>query len=311
MLLHLYLPIAKYSNDLFFLLGLGGSVGFLSGLFGVGGGFLMTPLLIMIGIPPVVAAASDSTQIIGAATSGTFAHSRMGNVDFKMAVFILIGALVGGTCGVQIIKFLQTLGNANFVIKIIYVLILGIIGTFMFIESLSSLLKKPRHSAEGGEEEIERPVKNLWLTDIIPGKMHFKKSGITFSPIVPILAGGSVGTLAAILGVGGGFMMVPLMYYVLRMPMKLVVGTNLLQEAVLCVNVAAMQIISNHSVDLVLVIILLVGSSIGAQFGARASRRLHADQLRFLLAIIVLLVMVKIFLGLVLTPHFLLDMKGI
>lgn len=309
MLLHLYLPIAKYSNDLFFLLGMGGSVGFLSGLFGVGGGFLMTPLLIMIGIPPVVAAASDSNQIIGAATSGTFAHSRMGNVDFKMAIFILIGALVGGTCGVQIIKVLRAMGAANFVIKIIYVLILGIIGTFMFIESLGSLLKKPQGPGEG--EETQRPIKNLWITDILPGKMHFKKSGITFSPIVPILAGGSVGTLAAILGVGGGFMMVPLMYYVLRMPMKLVVGTNLLQEAFLCFNVTIMQIISNHSVDLVLVIILLVGSSIGAQFGARASRRLHADQLRFLLAIIVLLVMVKIFLGLVLTPHFLLDMKGI
>ena len=309
MFLHLYLPIAKYSNDLFFLLGLGGTVGFLSGLFGVGGGFLMTPLLIMIGIPPIVAAASDSNQIIGAAASGTFAHSRMGNVDYKMATFIVIGALAGGTCGVQIIKVLTAMGAASFVIKIIYVLILGIIGTFMFIESLGSLLKKPQTS--GGEAESEQPAKNMWLTDIFPGKMHFPKSGLTFSPIVPILAGGSVGTLAAILGVGGGFMMVPLMYYVLRMPMRLVVGTNLLQEALLCVNVTIMQIISNHSVDLVLVIILMVGSSIGAQFGARASRRLHADQLRFLLAIIVLLVMVKIFLGLVLPPHFLLDMKGI
>jgi hypothetical protein len=309
MFVHLYLPIAKYSNDLLFLLGLGGSVGFMSGLFGVGGGFLMTPLLIMIGIPPVVAAASDSNQIIGAAISGTYAHSRMGNVDFKMAGFLLIGAFIGGSLGVHIIKILTAMGDASFVIKIIYVVMLSVIGTFMFIESLNSLLKKPQASDE--EDTEKRATKNLWLTEVIPGKMHFPKSGLTFSPVVPMLAGGLVGTLASILGVGGGFMMVPLMYYVLRMPMRLVVGTNLLQEVFLCANVTVMQVISNHSVDLVLAMILLVGSSIGAQFGARASHRLHADQLRFLLAIIVLLVMVKIFFGLTLHPHFLLDMKGL
>lgn len=310
-MLHLYLPIAKYSNDIFFLVGLGGMVGFISGLFGVGGGFLMTPLLIMIGIPPVVAAASDSNQIIGAAISGTYAHSRMGNVDFKMAIFLVTGALVGGACGVQIIKILQTTGSANFLIKITYVIMLGIIGTFMFNESLRSLLRRPKNAPATEEDSGERPTQNLRIMDIFPGKIRFEKSGLTLSPIVPVLVGAIVGTIASILGVGGGFIMVPVMYYILRMPMRLVVGTNLFQEVFLCTNVTFLQAIYNHSVDLVLVLVLILGSSIGAQFGARASHKLHADQLRFLLALIVLLVMIKIFLGLVLPPHFLMDMKGI
>jgi uncharacterized membrane protein YfcA len=304
----LYLPIARHSADVFLLLGLGGLVGAISGLFGVGGGFLMTPLLIMVGIPPTVAAASDSNQIIAAATSGAYAHYRMGNVDLKMGILLLLGNWVGGTLGVELIKYLRALGEASFLIKTTYVVMLGVVGSTMFLEALRSMRKR---SVE--EEHGERPGTTplyVRLGRALPGQTRFATSQVTVSFLLPLVLGGFVGMLGAVLGLGGGFIMVPLMFYLLRMPMHLVVGTNLFQEAFLCINVTMMQAITNHVVDLVLAFALLVGSSIGAQFGARFSIRLRADQLRFLLAVMVLLVMVKIFLGLILTPHFILDVKS-
>jgi uncharacterized membrane protein YfcA len=309
MFLGLYLPIARHSAELFLLLGLGAMVGSISGLFGVGGGFLMTPLLIMVGIPPTVAAASDSNQIIAAAVSGSYAHYRMGNVDLRMGVFLLIGNLVGGTLGVEIIKVLRGMGEADFLIKITYVVMLSLVGSYMFFESLMALRKRAR-----GAETVEEPTKiSLYqrLGQALPWQMHFDRSEVTLSPLMPLAVGGFVGAIAAIMGLGGGFIMVPLMYYVLRMPMHLVVGTNLFQEAFLCANVTMMQAVSNHVVDLALSLALAVGSSLGAQFGARFSRRVHGDQLRLLLSFIILLVMVKIALGLILRPHFMLDLKGI
>lgn len=303
-----YLPIARHSVNIFLLLGLGGGVGFLSGLFGVGGGFLMTPLLIMVGISPTVAAASDSNQIVAATASGSFAHYRMGNVDIKMGILLLVGSLAGGNIGVEIIKILRHLGSASFFIKITYVVMLGIVGTYMFTESLQSLRKRP--DEDEAVQAASQDSLYVRLGKMLPWQMHFDKSNVTLSPLMPFGVGLFVGTLAAIMGLGGGFVMVPLMFYVLRMPMHLVVGTNLFQEAVLCANVTIMQAITNHVVDLVLAVILLLTSSVGAQFGARFSARLRADQLRILLAIIILLVMLKIFLGLVLTPHFMLDVKG-
>jgi uncharacterized protein len=305
---NLYLPLAGNSTNILLLFGLGGLVGFLSGLFGVGGGFLMTPLLIMVGIPSTVAAASDSNQIVAASTSGSYAHYRLGNVDFKMGLLLIIGGVIGGTVGVQFIKVLRAMGNADFVIKVTYVIMLGVIGFYMFAESLQSMRKKPVET-----RRVEAPAKvSLYNRTIqaLPYQMHFEKSGITLSPLLPLILGVFVGILAAIMGVGGGFIMVPVMVYMLRMPMHVVVGTSLFQILFTCINVTVMQSISNHTVDMVLAIILLLGSTLGAQFGVRLSRRLKADQLKILLASIVLLVMVQMLVSLVLPPHFLLAPKG-
>jgi uncharacterized protein len=307
---NLYLPLAGNSTNILLLFGLGGAVGFLSGLFGVGGGFLMTPLLIMVGIPSTVAAASDSNQIVAASTSGSFAHYRLGNVDFKMGLLLIIGGVLGGTVGVQFIKVLRAMGNADFVIKITYVVMLGVIGFYMFLESLQSMRKKP---VETKRAEPAAPAKVSMYNRMIqalPYQMHFEKSGVTLSPVLPLILGVFVGILAAIMGVGGGFIMVPIMVYMLRMPMHVVVGTSLLQILFTCINVTVMQSVSNHTVDMVLAIILLLGSTLGAQFGVRLSRRLKADQLKILLASIVLIVMVQMLVSLVLPPHLLLAHKG-
>ena len=305
---NLYLPLAGNSINILLLFGLGGAVGFLSGLFGVGGGFLMTPLLIMVGIPSTVAAASDSNQIVAASTSASYAHYRLGNVDFKMGIFLIIGGVLGGTLGVQFIKLLRAMGNADFVIKITYVVMLGVIGFYMFAESLQSMRKKPVESTR-----VEAPAKvSLYnrMIQALPYQMKFEKSGVVLSPILPLVLGVFVGILAAIMGVGGGFIMVPVMVYMLRMPMHVVVGTSLVQILFTCINVTIMQSVSNHTVDMILAIILLLGSTLGAQFGVRLSRRLKADQLKILLASIVLLVMVQMLVSLVLPPHLLLAHKG-
>jgi uncharacterized protein len=303
----IYLPIAGSSVNILILLGLGGVVGFLSGLFGVGGGFLMTPLLIMVGIPPTVAAASDSNQIVAASASATYAHYRMGNVDFKMGILLLVGGVVGGTLGVELIKILRAMGNADFVIKITYVVMLGVVGFYMFLESLQNL-RKP--TAEIEEVKPTKPSLYMRLIRALPYQMHFAKSGVTLSPLLPLILGAFVGVLAAIMGVGGGFIMVPIMVYMLRMPMHVVVGTSLFQILFTCVDVTIMQSITNHTVDLVLAILLLIGSTIGAQFGARLSRRLKGDQLKILLASLVLVVMIQMFLGLILSPDIMLAYKG-
>jgi len=303
----IYLPIAGNSVNVFILLGLGGLVGFLSGLFGVGGGFLMTPLLMMVGIPPVVAAASDSNQIVAASASATYAHYRMGNVDFKMGLLLLIGGVVGGTFGVQLIKILRSLGNADFVIKITYVVMLGVVGFYMFAESLQSLRKGP---LETRQVEPSAPSFYARAVRALPWQMELPKSGVTLSPVLPLILGVLVGILAAIMGVGGGFIMVPVMVYMLRMPMHVVVGTSLFQILFTCVNVTIMQAATNHSVDIILAVLLLLGSTVGAQFGARLSRRLKGDQLKIILASVVLLVMIQMFVGLVVSPDVMLAYKG-
>ena len=305
----LYLPLAGNGINILLLFGLGGAVGFLSGLFGVGGGFLMTPLLIMAGIPSTVAAASDSNQIVAASTSGSYAHYRLGNVDFKMGILLILGGVLGGTMGVYLIKGLRAMGNADFVIKITYVIMLGVIGGYMFVESLQSMRQKP---VEAKRVEAEPGKVSLYnrMVQALPYQMHFEKSGVTLSPVLPLVLGVFVGILAAIMGVGGGFIMVPVMVYMLRMPMHVVVGTSLLQILFTCINVTIMQSVTNHTVDLVLAIILLLGSTLGAQFGVRLSRRLKADQLKILLASIVLIVMVQMLASLLLSPDLLLAHKG-
>jgi uncharacterized membrane protein YfcA len=297
----IYLPIAGMSINFFLVLGIGGLVGFLSGLFGVGGGFLLTPLMMMIGIPPAVAAASDSNQIVAAASSGAFAHWRLGNVDFKMGLVILAGGIFGGTIGVQLVKILRALGNFEFVMKVVYVLMLGLVGGAMFVESLRTI----RRSKGVTAAVAGAPMGESGLTRIfnkLPLKMNFHRSGLNTSAIFPFTIGTTVGIMAAILGVGGGFIMVPAMIYIIGMPTIAAIGTDLFQIVLTSANVTLQQAIVNHTVDLLLALILLAGSTIGAQFGAVAGKRLKGEQIRILLAIIVLALTVKLFLDLVITP---------
>jgi uncharacterized membrane protein YfcA len=298
--MEIYLPIAGMSINFFLILGIGGLVGFLSGLFGVGGGFLLTPLMMMIGIPPAVAAASDSNQIVAAASSGAFAHWRLGNVDFKMGLIILAGGITGGTIGVQFVKVLRAAGNFEFVMKVVYVLMLGLVGGAMFMESLRTILRSRKQPAAEVAEVSEPKLGKLFSK--LPLKMHFHRSGLHTSAIFPFSIGTAVGIMAALLGVGGGFIMVPAMIYIIGMPTIAAIGTDLFQIVLTSANVTLQQAMVNKTVDLLLALILLFGSTIGAQFGAIAGKRLKGEQIRILLAIIVLVLTVKIFLDLVLTP---------
>ncbi|HFQ90043.1 MAG TPA: sulfite exporter TauE/SafE family protein [Desulfobulbus sp.] len=309
---HMYLPIAGNSVNIILILGLGGFVGLLSGIFGVGGGFLMTPLLMMFGIPPTVAAASDSNQIVGASTSGTLAHMRLGNVDIPMGLMLLIGGIAGGTVGVQVIKLLRAMGNADFLIAITYVIMLGGVGGYMFWESLQGMRHQdglPVEKKKSKKKEAEKEEKKS-LVQSLPFQYKFVKSGCEISMLLPLGFGILVGILAAIMGVGGGFIMVPVMVYLLRMPMHVVVGTSLFQILFTCVNVTIMQAWSNHTVDFVLAVLLLLGSTIGAQVGTAVSKRLNADQLKIMLASLVLLVCVKMMAGLLMTPSIMVALKG-
>jgi len=307
--MNLYLPIAGNSVNCVAIFGLGGAVGLLSGIFGVGGGFLMTPLLMMMGIPPTVAASSDSNQIVGASTSGTLAHFRHGNVDFKMGFLLLLGGIAGGSIGVQIIKILRQLGNADFLISITYVLMLGFVGGYMFLESLQAMRKaKAPDKAQAAPPRRESIYAKMIRS--MPFQMDFQRSGIRLSLLMPLALGVLVGILAAIMGVGGGFIMVPVMVYLLRMPMHVVVGTSLFQILFTCINVTIMQATQNHTVDFVLALLLLIGSSLGAQVGVKVGKKLGGEQLKILLASLVLIVMFKMLYDLLVRPDILLAYMG-
>ena len=311
--MYVYLPIALTTVSLWLVAGLGLLVGLLSGLFGVGGGFLMTPLLMMIGIPPTVAAATDANQIVAASASRTLTHWRLGNVDFKMGLLLLVGGFTGGALGVHVIKVLRATGGADFLIKMTYVIMLGVVGAFMFFESLNTL-KKQKVKANLSEAELavaeEKKKAKKGMRPLLPFQIYFEKSGVTHSAILPVVLGIFVGVLAAIMGVGGGFLMVPVMIYLLRMPMHVVVGTSLFQIMFTCVEVTFLQAYQNHTVDIILAILLLAGSTIGAQIGTKLGKKLHGDQLKILLVIIVLGVTVKMILGLILEPSLLLAHGG-
>jgi uncharacterized membrane protein YfcA len=299
--MNIFLPVAGVSLNLLVLVGAGAVVGFLSGLVGVGGGFLLTPVLMMIGIPPTVAAASGSNSMVATSSSATAVHFRLGNVDLKLGSILLMGGLVGAAIGVQVIKVLRASGNADFVITVFYVVVLGCVGTFMFAESLHSLRRGillPK---------VHSPLKSHNLLGKLPFQMDFPRSNVQHSVIVPFLLCALVGILAAIMGVGGGFIMVPMMVYLLRMPMHVAVGTDLFQILITCAGVTCMQAITNHTVDLILALILAIGSTAGAQIGARLSRRLRGDQLKIVLATLVLAVTVKMTIGLMVTPATLLS----
>jgi len=292
--MQIYLPIAETSINIFLLLGMGGGVGFLSGLFGVGGGFLMTPLLIFVGIPPTVAVATEANQIVASSVSGVLAHWRRGNVDFKMGAMLLVGGVIGSTFGVWLFSILRSLGHIDLVIKLSYVLFLGTIGGLMFLESSRSILRSRRQAPP------KRRTHN-WMQGL-PFKMRFRRSRLYISALLPIGIGIFVGILSAIMGVGGGFVMVPAMIYLLGMPTSVVVGTSLFQIIFVTANATFLQATMNQTVDIVLALILLIGGVIGAQIGARFSGKLKGEQLRILLAIMVLGVCVKIGIDLFVTP---------
>jgi uncharacterized membrane protein YfcA len=290
----IYLPIAEISVNIFLILGMGGVVGFLSGVFGVGGGFLMTPLLIFIGIPPAVAVATEANQIVASSVSGVLAHWKRGNVDFKMGFALLFGGIIGSSLGVGLFSFLRDLGQLDLVIKLSYVVFLGVIGVLMLIESVNSIRRTKKQTSP-------KLHKHNWMHGL-PFKMRFRRSRLYISALLPISIGLLVGLLAAIMGVGGGFIMVPAMIYLLGMPTVVVVGTSLFQIIFVTANVTVLQAVNTQTVDVVLALLLLTGGVVGAQIGVRAGVRLQGEQLRGLLALMVLGVCIKIGYDLVVTP---------
>jgi len=295
--MYIYLPIAEVSMHIGIVIGLGGGVGFLSGLFGVGGGFLMTPLLIFFGIPPAVAVATEANQIVASSVSGVLAHMRRGNVDFKMGGILMLGGVIGSSLGVVLFSFLRSIGQIDLVIKLSYVVFLGIIGALMLAESLRTMVRSRKPGAVRGKLH-----QHNWLHGL-PFKMRFRRSKLYISAILPLAIGAFVGVLAAIMGVGGGFIMVPAMIYLLGMPTSVVVGTSLFQIIFVTANVTVLQSIQTQTVDFVLAGLLLFGAVIGAQFGSRAGAVLRGEQLRGLLALMVLAVCVKIGYDLVVRPE--------
>jgi len=290
----IYLPIAELSVNVFLLLGIGGGIGALSGIFGVGGGFLMTPLLIFIGIPPAVAVATGANQIVAASISGVLAHWRRGNVDIAIGVVLLIGGLIGSTLGVWIFSALKAIGQVDLVVNISYVVFLGIIGSLMLVESIKAMM------AQKAKKRKKSHVHN-W-THGLPFKMKFRKSRLYISALLPLAVGCFVGILSAIMGVGGGFVMVPAMIYLLGMPTVVVVGTSLFQIIFVTANVTVLQAVGNQSVDIMLALLLIIGGVVGAQLGARIGERLNGEQLRGLLAMMVILVALKLLLDMATRP---------
>ena len=293
--MQIYLPIAEISADALLLLGIGGIVGILSGMFGVGGGFLITPLLFIAGIPPAVAVATSANQIVASSFSAVLAHIRRRTVDFRMGPVLLIGGLVGSALGVMLFNLLLSLGQVDLLVKLCYVVFLGTVGALMFIESVRALRRSRRPGA--------RPVRkrHTWIQSL-PLKIKFRVSGLYISVIPPLLVGVSVGVLAAIMGVGGGFIMVPAMIYLLGMPTKVVIGTSLFQIIFVTAFTTMLHAVTNQTVDIVLALILIVGGVVGAQIGARLGARLGAEQLRILLALLVLAVCAQLALSLLLRP---------
>jgi len=290
-----YLPIAEIQINLFVILFFGFVVGFMSGLFGVGGGFLMTPLLIFMGIPPSTAVGTESVQILGSSVSGAIAHGRKKNIDFEIGIFLLIGGIFGSTVGIIIFNFLKESGNIDLIINILYVLFLLIIASLMLIESTISLVREPKIISS-------TKVKRRTFLDYLPLKFKFRKSRIYISILLPVFIGIFVGFLASLMGVGGGFIMVPAMIYLFRMGTVTAIGTSLFQIVFVTLNVSILQATFNLSVDLILATFLLIGGVVGAQYGSKFTTRFKGEQIRIFLAIIVLVVCIKMGMELITEP---------
>ena len=295
-ILDIYLPIAGVSLDVMALLILGAAVGVLSGVFGVGGGFLLTPLLIFIGVPPAVAVASSANQLVGASVSGAIAHWRRGNIDFLMGALMLLGGFAGSVLGVWLFAILRRIGQVELFVSLAYALLLTTLGALMMIESTRSLLRRRR-----GITLRRKLHQHTWLHGL-PFKLRFRRSKLYTSALLPVILGFLVGVLSAVLGVGGGFVMVPAMIYLLRMPTAVVPGTSLFQIIFVTAAVTLLQAVENNTVDVVLAIVLLIGGVIGAQLGTRWGAKLRGEELRALLALIVLAVAAKLVFDLTVKP---------
>ncbi|MDG1691791.1 MAG: sulfite exporter TauE/SafE family protein [Alphaproteobacteria bacterium] len=293
----IYLPIAEMSANVMTLIGMGGLVGFMSGMFGVGGGFLMTPLLIFIGVPPAVAVASEANQIVASSVSGGLAYWQRRAVDIPMGLILMTGGLAGSYSGVQLFKTLRAMGQVDLLISLSYVVFLGVIGALMLRESIQVIIA----ARKGSPVQARRPGQHSWILRL-PFRMRFRRSKLYISVIPPLVIGYFVGTLSAIMGVGGGFIMVPAMIYILRMPTNVVIGTSLFQIIFVTASVTIFHAVENQTVDIVLASLLMIGGVLGAQVGARVGQRLRGEQLRALLALIVLGVGVKLLLDLVNQP---------
>jgi len=293
----IYLPIAELSVNIFIILGMGAAVGFLSGMFGVGGGFLITPLLIFYNIPPIVAVATGANQVVASSISGAIAHFRRGTLDMKLGSVLLVGGLTGATVGNWIFTYLRRLGQLELFISILYVVLLTIVGGLMLLESINALMRARRNEPV----TLKKPGQHGWVHGL-PFKMRFKKSKIYLSVIPLIALGFGIGILTSIMGVGGGFIMVPAMIYLLRIPANMVVGTSLFQIIFVSAYTTIVQATTNYTVDIVLASLLMVAGVIGAQYGVRVGQKLRGEQLRALLALLILAVGVRLAIELVITP---------
>ena len=292
----IYLPIAEMSVNLFLLLGLGGAVGFLSGTFGVGGGFLLTPLLIFIGIPPPVAVATQAPQILASSFSGVLGHLRRGNVDLRMGIVLIIGGVIGSALGVWLFALLRRLGQIDLSISLAYVLLLGTVGALMLVESVRAWRR-----VRARRDTFTKRHRHLWLHGL-PLKIRFHRSRLYISALMPAGLGIVAGVMVAIMGVGGGFLMIPAMIYLIGMPTAVVIGTSLFQISFVTAVTTFLHAVNNYTVDVVLALSLIVGGVIGAQFGSSAGAYLRGEQLRVLLALIVLAVCIKLGYDLVVAP---------
>ncbi|MCZ4291416.1 sulfite exporter TauE/SafE family protein [Hoeflea alexandrii] len=293
----IYLPIAELSVNIFVILGMGAAVGFLSGMFGVGGGFLITPLLIFYNIPPAVAVATGANQVVASSVSGALAHFRRGTLDIKLGLVLLVGGLAGATVGIQIFSMLRRLGQLDLIISLLYVVFLGSVGGLMLWESIISL----RRAAKNKPVSLRKPGQHNWVHRL-PFKMRFKRSKLYLSVIPVIMLGFAIGVLTSVMGVGGGFIMVPAMIYLLRIPTSVVIGTSLFQIIFVTAFTTVVQAATNFSVDIVLAWLLMIAGVIGAQYGVRVGQKMRGEQLRAGLALLVLGVGIRLGFDLVLPP---------
>lgn len=296
--MQVYLPIAELSMNLFFLVGIGGAVGFLSGLFGVGGGFLLTPLLIFSGVPSSVAVASVTGQVVAASTSGALSYYRRGQIDLHMAMYLVLSGVLGAFGGVATFQVLRAAGQLDLVISLGFLILLGSVGTLMLFEAARSIIK--RRAGIVVREKL--PNQHNWFHGL-PWRVRFKKSRLYIS-VIPVLAlGVAIGFVGSLLGIGGGFILVPALVYILRMPGNMVIGTSLLQVVAMMAATTILHAVSSQSVDILLAFCLMVGGTIGAQFGASAGKYLRGEQLRALLAILVLAVAIRFGISLIMAPN--------
>lgn len=295
--LGIYLPIAEISVNIFVLFGMGAAVGFLSGMFGVGGGFLITPLLIFYNIPPAVAVATGANQVIASSFSGALTHFRRGTLDIKLGSLLVIGGIIGAAVGIYVFVLLRELGQLDLIVSLLYVVFLSTVGGLMLYESVQSM----RRTRAGQLATLKKPGQHNWVHRL-PFKMRFRQSKIYVSIIPVLVLGGAIGFLSSIMGVGGGFIMVPAMIYLLKVPTNVVIGTSLYQIVFVTAFATVMQATTNQSVDIVLAMLLMSGGVVGAQYGARIGQKLRGEQLRALLALLVLAVGLRLAIELFVTP---------